>query len=130
MPHTHDTFAADASARDLAALQGTWEQVDFEENGVANPPDIHGAPGAITVIRGQGVLQAGKKNVNIIHIEPVGNYAIQLNFSDGHNTGLYSWDLLYDYGVHQEEMWERYLRRLGEAGATREPVDSKEPFPQ
>ncbi|TAM21846.1 MAG: TIGR03067 domain-containing protein, partial [Rhodanobacter sp.] len=53
MPHTHDTFAADASARDLAALQGTWEQVDFEENGVANPPDIHGAPGAITVIRGQ-----------------------------------------------------------------------------
>lgn|SRR5688500_6247903 len=79
---------------------------------------------------GQEVLQAGKKNVNIIHIEPVGNYAIQLNFSDGHNTGLYSWDLLYDYGVHQEEMWERYLRRLGEAGATREPVDSKEPFPQ
>jgi DUF971 family protein len=45
-----------------------------------------------------------------------------LNFSDGHNTGLYSWDLLYDYGVHQEEMWQWYLRRMEEAGASREPV--------
>ncbi len=71
---------------------------------------------------GQEVLQTGKKEVSISHIEPVGNYAIQLNFSDGHNTGLYSWDLLYDYGVHQEEMWQWYLRRMGEAGASREPA--------
>jgi DUF971 family protein len=71
---------------------------------------------------GQEVLQTGKKEVSISHIEPVGNYAIQLNFSDGHNTGLYSWDLLYDYGVHQEEMWQWYLRRMEEAGASREPA--------
>ncbi|HEX8873238.1 MAG TPA: DUF971 domain-containing protein [Nitrosospira sp.] len=71
---------------------------------------------------GQEVLQTGKKEININHIEPVGNYAIQLNFSDGHNTGLYSWDLLYDYGIHQEEMWQRYLRRMEEAGASRDSV--------
>lgn len=71
---------------------------------------------------GQEVLQTGKKEVNINHIEPVGNYAIQLNFSDGHNTGLYSWDLLYDYGLHYKEMWQRYLNRMEEAGASREPV--------
>ena len=71
---------------------------------------------------GQEVLQTGKKEVSISHIEPVGNYAIQLNFSDGHNTGLYSWDLLYDYGMHQEEMWQWYLRRMEEAGASREPA--------
>lgn len=70
---------------------------------------------------GQEVLQTGKKDVNIDHIEPVGNYAIQLNFSDDHNTGLYSWDLLYDYGLHQDEMWQHYLQRMEQAGASREP---------
>ncbi|MBI2311482.1 MAG: DUF971 domain-containing protein [Betaproteobacteria bacterium] len=70
---------------------------------------------------GQEVLQAGKKNVEITHIEPVGSYAVQLTFSDGHDTGIYSWDLLYDYGLHQEEMWQHYLERLEKAGASREP---------
>ena len=70
---------------------------------------------------GQEVLQAGKKNVEITHIEPVGNYAIQLTFSDGHATGIYSWDLLYDYGLQQEQMWQHDLKRLEEAGASREP---------
>lgn len=69
---------------------------------------------------GQEVLQTGKKDVYIKHVEPVGNYALQLNFSDGHNTGLYSWDLLYDYGLHQDKMWQHYLRRMEEAGASRE----------
>ncbi len=69
---------------------------------------------------GQEVLQTGKKDVNINHIEPVGSYAIQLNFSDGHNTGLYSWDLLYDYGLHQEKMWQHYLQRMEQVGASRE----------
>ena len=71
---------------------------------------------------GQEVLQTGKKMVNITKIEPVGNYAIQLNFTDGHNTGLYSWDLLYNFGLHQDTMWQRYLQRMDEAGASREPV--------
>ncbi len=70
---------------------------------------------------GQEVLQTGKKTVNIKHIEPVGNYAIQLNFTDGHNTGLYSWDLLYNYGLNQDKMWQHYLQRIEAAGESREP---------
>jgi DUF971 family protein len=69
---------------------------------------------------GQEVLQAGKKDVEITRVEPVGSYAVQLAFSDGHDTGIYSWDLLYDYGMQQNEMWQRYLKRMGEAGASRE----------
>lgn len=69
---------------------------------------------------GQEVLQVGKAEVTIEKIEPVGSYAVQLTFSDGHDTGIYSWDLLYDYGTHQEEMWEHYLRRMTQAGASRE----------
>ena len=71
---------------------------------------------------GQEILQTGKQQVKINHIDPVGSYAIQLNFSDGHNTGLYSWDLLYSYGLNQNDMWQLYLRRMDEAGASREPV--------
>ena len=74
---------------------------------------------------GQEVLQVGKKNVEITKIEPVGSYAIQLAFSDGHDTGIYSWDLLYDYGLRQEEMWQHYLKRMEEAGASREPASGK-----
>ena len=70
---------------------------------------------------GQEVLQVGKKNVEIAKVEPVGSYAVQLSFSDGHDTGIFSWDLLYDYGVRQAEMWQHYLRRMSEAGASRDP---------
>lgn len=69
---------------------------------------------------GQEILQTGKQGVSITHIEPVGHYAIQLNFSDGHNTGIYSWDLLYNYGLNQDAMWQHYLQRLKEAGFSRE----------
>ncbi len=69
---------------------------------------------------GQEVLQTGKKNVEIARIEPVGTYAVQLHFSDGHDTGIYSWDLLYDYGTRQDDMWRGYLRRLEAAGASRD----------
>lgn len=71
---------------------------------------------------GQEILQPGKKDVEITHIEPVGSYAVQITFSDGHDTGLYSWDYLYELGSHQTDLWERYLQRLGEAGATREAI--------
>jgi DUF971 family protein len=74
---------------------------------------------------GQEVLQTGKKEVEIARIEPVGQYAVQLHFSDGHDTGIYSWDLLYDYGTRQDEMWRHYLKRMEEAGASREPVSGK-----
>lgn len=68
---------------------------------------------------GQEVLQVGKEDVNIIGIEPVGNYAIKLIFSDGHDTGLYSWDYLYDLALHYESMWMDYLVRLEQAGHPR-----------
>jgi len=69
---------------------------------------------------GQEVLQTGKKNIDIVKVEPVGNYAIQPTYSDGHDTGIYSWDLLYDYGVRQDAMWQDYLQRLQAAGASRD----------
>ena len=68
---------------------------------------------------GQEVLQTGKEDVNVIGIEPVGQYAIKLSFSDGHDTGLYSWDYLYDLGVNQQALWQSYLERLAVAGITR-----------
>ena len=70
---------------------------------------------------GQEVLQTGKKDVEITKLEPVGRYAIQPTFSDGHSTGIYSWDLLYHFGEEQEPMWRHYLERMEQAGASREP---------
>ena len=68
---------------------------------------------------GQEVLQTGKEAVNITAIEPVGNYAVKLEFSDGHNTGLYSWDYLYDLTRDHDKLWREYLDRLAAAGHTR-----------
>jgi len=70
---------------------------------------------------GQEVLQVGKKNIDIKNIEPVGQYAVVLVFSDGHDSGIYSWDYLYDLGAKQDFYWNSYLRRMEEAGASREP---------
>ncbi len=68
---------------------------------------------------GQETLQVGKKDVEIKHIEPVGHYAVVLVFSDGHDTGIYSWDYLYDLGSRQDALWQDYLQRLEAAGASR-----------
>jgi DUF971 family protein len=70
---------------------------------------------------GQEVLQVGKKEVDILSLEPVGSYAVQPHFSDGHATGIYSWDYLYEIGANRESMWRAYLERLEAAGARREP---------
>lgn len=67
------------------------------------------------------VLQYGKKDVNIEHIEPVGTYAVTLHFDDGHNTGIYSWEWLYYLGKNQPQLWEEYLEKLEKAGKKREP---------
>ncbi|KIF81977.1 gamma-butyrobetaine hydroxylase-like domain-containing protein [Noviherbaspirillum autotrophicum] len=69
---------------------------------------------------GQEVLQTGKRDVLLTALEPVGNYAIQPHFSDGHNTGIYTWDYLHSLGAHQAQLWEDYLKRLETAGFTRE----------
>jgi DUF971 family protein len=68
---------------------------------------------------GQEVLQTGKREVEIRHVEPVGSYAIQPTFSDGHATGIYSWDYLYELGLEQETRWAAYLRQLEVAGQSR-----------
>src|SRR5436305_12596621 len=68
---------------------------------------------------GQEVLQVGKRDVSIKEVEPVGRYAIRPSFSDGHDTGIYSWDYLYDLGDRQEELWQRYLDRLAASGTSR-----------
>ena len=65
---------------------------------------------------GQETLQAGKRDVTIDSVEPVGHYALRPTFSDGHATGIYSWDYLYELGERQDEMWRRYLERLAAAG--------------
>ncbi len=70
---------------------------------------------------GQEVLQVGKEDVNITNIEPVGNYAIKLFFTDGHDTGLYSWDYLYHLAKNYEALWLEYIGRLDTAGHKRNP---------
>jgi DUF971 family protein len=67
---------------------------------------------------GQGMLQVGKQDVMITHIEPVGRYAIQPTFDDGHDTGIYSWETLYDMGKNRDRYWKEYLEKLEKAGHT------------
>ncbi len=70
---------------------------------------------------GQEVLQTGKKDIDIVALEPVGNYAVQPRFSDGHATGIYSWEYLYELGSNRAELWKAYLDRLKASGAHRKP---------
>jgi DUF971 family protein len=69
---------------------------------------------------GQEVLQTGKREVGIVSLEPVGHYAIQPTFSDGHDSGIFSWDYLYFLGSQQDRLWADYERRLAEAGLDRD----------
>ena len=69
---------------------------------------------------GQEVLQTGKRGVEIRALEPVGNYAVQPSFSDGHDTGIYSWDYLYELGQNRDQLWADYLGRLKQAHASRD----------
>ncbi|MBE7423629.1 MAG: DUF971 domain-containing protein [Zoogloeaceae bacterium] len=72
---------------------------------------------------GQETLQVGKRDVEITQIEPVGAYAVKPVFSDGHDSGLYSWDYLYWLGANRDRLWQEYLDRMQEAGASRDPAD-------
>src|SRR5512145_709997 len=69
---------------------------------------------------GQEVLQVGKRDVAINDVEPIGLYAIRPVFSDGHDTGIYSWEYLYEIASRYDELWSRYLQRMEEAGASRD----------
>jgi DUF971 family protein len=72
-------------------------------------------------VRGHGteILQIGKEQVKVLAVEPVGNYAVRLRFDDGHDTGLYSWPVLRELGEDQAANWQRYLKRLKDAGYQR-----------
>lgn len=69
---------------------------------------------------GQEVLQTGKRDVTITQLVPVGNYGVQPTFSDGHSTGIFSWDILYDLGENHDALWQAYLARLDAASASRD----------
>ena len=69
---------------------------------------------------GQEVLQTGKRNVALVNLEPVGNYAVKPTFSDGHDSGIFTWDYLYELGQKQDALWAQYTERLAAAGADRD----------
>jgi|TARA_Y100000031_G_scaffold81089_1_gene89431 DUF971 family protein len=72
--------------------------------------------------KGQEVLQPGKRQVKLLNIEPVGNYAIQLSFDDGHNSGFYSWPYLYELCTEFDSLWDKYLAQLKAVGASRDAL--------
>ncbi|MBI5448419.1 MAG: DUF971 domain-containing protein [Gammaproteobacteria bacterium] len=78
------------------------------------------SPSAEVRGHGKSVLQTNKKNVNIISIEPVGNYAVKLMFDDGHQTGIYSFETLHDLSINYHENWQHYVEQLDRAGLSRE----------
>ncbi len=69
----------------------------------------------------QKTVVAGRRHVGILEVEPVGNYAIRIKFDDLHDTGIFSWDTLYDYGVRQDELWQGYLDAIEAQGLSRDP---------
>ncbi len=110
-------------AMELSFADGTNFRMPYEYLRVYSPSaEVRGhGPG-------QETLQVGKREVTITDVEAVGHYAIRPRFSDGHDTGIYSWEYLYDLGVRQRELWERYLGRLAVAGVSRDP-DPNPPTP-
>src|SRR5574343_215852 len=83
-------------------------------------------PEALTVHSGSRALQTGKREVTVVEIEPVGNYAVKPTFSDGHDTGLFTWEYLYFLGSQEQELWADYEKRLQAAGVQRDdPMPEK-----
>lgn len=120
-PYPQDiTVHAQSRVLDIAFSDGARFQLPFELMRIYSPSaEVQGhGPG-------QAVLQTGKRNVDIVTLQPVGNYAVQPTFSDGHDSGIFSWDYLYFLGAKQKELWAEYERRLAEAG-----VDRDAPMPE
>jgi len=78
---------------------------------------------------GQETLQTGKRAVEVVSLEPVGHYAVQPTFSDGHDTGIFSWDYLYFLGSQEQGLWQQYEARLEQAGASRDETMPEKPVP-
>jgi DUF971 family protein len=113
---TEITLHQQSKTLEVAFDDGARYQLPFEFLRVLSPSaEVRGhGPG-------QEVLQVGKRDVLVTTVEPMGSYAIQLTFDDGHDTGLYTWEYLYELGSNQEKMWQDYLRQLEEAGESRDP---------
>lgn len=82
------------------------------------------SPSAEVQGHGNPVLQTGKQHVRLTHVEAAGNYALKLTFDDGHDTGLYTWDYLYQLGSQQQQLWQNYLDQLQAANQFRDPNQS------
>jgi DUF971 family protein len=113
---TEITLHQKSGTLEVAFDDGSRYQLPFELLRVLSPSaEVRGhGPG-------QEVLQVGKRDVLVTAVEPMGSYAVQLTFDDGHDTGLYTWEYLYELGSNQEEKWQDYLRQLEEAGESRDP---------
>ena len=107
---------------ELAYEDGQRYQLDFEYLRVFTPSAEARGHGP-----GQETLQTGKRNVTIERIEPVGTYALRFVYSDGHDSGLYSWDLLHNLAVHHDELWAEYLKQLETLGLSRDIDTSSRP---
>lgn len=101
-------------------------EVDFEDGKTFRfPAEFLRVESPSAEVQGHGpgnkVLLTGRRHVGIMNIEQVGNYAIKIQFDDLHDTGIYSWETLYDYGLRQDEMWQTYIEALETRGLKRDP---------
>jgi DUF971 family protein len=112
---TELTVHSQSRVLEIAFSDGCQFRIPFELMRVYSPSaEVQGhGPG-------QEVLQTGKREVNVVALEPVGNYAVKPVFSDGHESGIFSWDYLYHLGSEQAGLWDAYNRRLEAAGVTRD----------
>ena len=109
------TVHAQSRMLEIAFSDGAEFKIPFELMRVHSPSaEVQGhGPG-------QEILQTGKREVNVVELEPIGNYAVKPVFSDGHDTGIFSWDYLYFLGSEQDRLWSDYNRRLEAAGMSRD----------
>lgn len=101
-------------------------EVDFDDGqSFSIPAELLRVESPSAEVQGHSPSQkttvAGRKHVNIIGVEPVGNYAVRLKFDDMHDSGLYTWDILRDFGENQEQLWADYLKALESKGLSRDP---------
>jgi len=101
-------------------MQSRVLEVDFGDTRFTLPFELLRVYSPSAEVRGHGtgqeVLQTGKRAISVTALQPVGNYAVQPHFTDGHNTGIFSWDYLFWLGENQPRLWQEYLDRLQQAG--------------
>ena len=115
-PTPHDiTVHSQSRILEVSFSDGVTFRIPFELMRVYSPSAEVKGHG-----EGQETLQSGKREVDLLALEPVGNYAVQPRFSDGHDSGIFSWDYLYFLGSQQEQLWKDYAQRLQAAGVDRD----------